>query len=58
LDLPLAPLCREQCQGLCPHCGTDLNDETCDCQGPADPRWATLDELRFIDVRADEAKEA
>jgi uncharacterized protein len=57
LDLPLAPLCREDCQGLCPYCGVDRNDESCDCQGPVDPRWATLDELRFIDVRADESKE-
>jgi uncharacterized protein len=57
LDLPLAPLCREDCQGLCPYCGTDRNDESCDCQGPVDPRWATLDVLRFIDVRADETKE-
>jgi uncharacterized protein len=57
LDLPLAPLCREDCQGLCPYCGADRNDESCDCQGPVDPRWATLDELRFIDVRADEANE-
>jgi uncharacterized protein len=58
LDLPLAPLCREDCQGLCPYCGADLNDEHCDCQGPVDPRWATLDELRFIDVAVDESKEA
>jgi len=58
LDLPLAPLCREDCAGLCPYCGIDLNDETCDCQGPVDPRWATLDELRFIDVPVDESKEA
>ena len=54
----LAPLCREDCAGLCPYCGIDLNDETCDCQGPVDPRWATLDELRFIDVPVDESKEA
>jgi uncharacterized protein len=58
LDLPLAPLCREDCQGLCPYCGADLNDERCDCQGPVDPRWAMLDELRFIDVAVDESKEA
>ena len=57
LDLPLAPLCREDCQGLCPYCGADRNDESCDCQGPVDARWATLDELRFIDVRVDESKE-
>lgn len=49
LDLPLAPLCREDCQGLCPHCGIDRNDDSCDCQAPVDPRWATLDGLRFTD---------
>ena len=27
LELPLAPLCREDCQGLCPHCGADRNEE-------------------------------
>jgi uncharacterized protein len=57
LDLPLAPLCREDCLGLCPYCGVDRNDESCDCQSPVDPRWATLDELRFIDFQADESKE-
>jgi uncharacterized protein len=57
LDLPLAPLCREDCQGLCPYCGADKNDERCDCQVPLDPRWATLDGLRFIDASAEETKE-
>jgi len=47
LDLPLAPLCREDCQGLCPYCGIDRNEATCDCQAPVDARWATLDGLRF-----------
>ena len=28
LDLPLAPLCREDCQGLCPYCGIDRNEAT------------------------------
>jgi uncharacterized protein len=57
LDLPLAPLCREDCQGLCPHCGIDRNEESCDCRGAVDLRWATLDQLRFIDVPSDESKE-
>jgi uncharacterized protein len=57
LDLPLVPLCREDCQGLCPYCGVDRNDEVCHCSGPVDPRWAMLDELRFIDVPLDESKE-
>ena len=46
LDLPLAPLCREDCAGLCPRCGANLNTETCDCAPVGDPRWAALDALR------------
>jgi uncharacterized protein len=49
LDLPLAPLCREDCKGLCAYCGVDLNDVSCECQAPIDPRWATLDGLQFAD---------
>lgn len=47
LEMPIAPLCREDCAGLCPTCGADLNDGKCDCP-PAvgDPRWAALDVLR------------
>jgi len=46
LDLPLAPLCREDCAGLCPTCGANRNTESCDCTPAADPRWAALDTLR------------
>ena len=47
LELPLAPLCSEDCQGLCPTCGADLNDGPCDCDhAPSDPRWAALDLLK------------
>lgn len=56
LDLPLAPLCREECAGLCGVCGNDRNDQPCDCQTPVDPRWATLEGLRFAD-EADDAGE-
>jgi uncharacterized protein len=31
LELPIAPLCREDCRGLCPHCGADLNLGPCGC---------------------------
>jgi DUF177 domain-containing protein len=43
LALPMKPLCREDCRGLCPHCGTNLNTSTCAC-APAweDPRLAAL----------------
>ena len=47
LALPIAPLCREDCAGLCPTCGANLNDGPCDCPPPSgDPRWAALDVLR------------
>ena len=42
---PLAPLCRVDCRGICPECGTDLNDSTCACQPHQDMRWAKLREL-------------
>jgi uncharacterized protein len=46
LELPLAPLCRPDCQGLCPVCGVDRNETTCDCHvSTSDPRWAALDAL-------------
>lgn len=32
LELPSRILCREDCRGLCPQCGTDLNTHTCSCQ--------------------------
>ncbi len=33
LALPLKPLCREACRGLCPRCGADLNQGPCECGG-------------------------
>jgi uncharacterized protein len=39
---PLA-LCKADCKGLCPQCGTDLNKNSCQCSTKeADPRWDTL----------------
>jgi len=47
LELPQAPLCRDDCAGLCPTCGADRNAGPCGCpSGPADPRWSDLDALR------------
>ncbi|MBE6886691.1 MAG: DUF177 domain-containing protein [Oscillospiraceae bacterium] len=31
LELPTKLLCKKSCKGLCPTCGTDLNESTCDC---------------------------
>ncbi len=46
LSLPLLPVCRDDCQGLCPNCGANRNFEQCDCQtAELDPRWAALSAL-------------
>jgi len=43
LSLPIKTVCREDCKGLCPHCGKNLNTESCDCKvRPVDPRWDGL----------------
>lgn len=48
LTLPHAPLCSDDCRGLCPTCGIDRNHHDCDCgETPSDPRWDALDDLRF-----------
>ena len=40
---PLQALCREDCKGLCPVCGVNLNEETCTCETKTiDPRLAAL----------------
>ena len=45
-EVPIKPLCREECPGLCPECGTNLNKEKCKCNpAPSDPRWGSLAEL-------------
>jgi uncharacterized protein len=47
LALPTRLLCRDECKGLCPVCGADLNRETCACeQKEVDPRWAALAALK------------
>ena len=47
LALPLAPLCRDDCAGLCARCGADLNEGACGCvDDDVDPRWAALAGLR------------
>ncbi len=47
LSVPIRLVCREDCKGLCPHCGKNLNDEVCNCKDEsADPRWDALKDLR------------
>jgi uncharacterized protein len=46
LAVPMKPLCQEDCAGLCPQCGKDLNEEQCDCRvAEMDPRWSKLSQL-------------
>ncbi len=46
LALPMKPLCREACRGLCPQCGTNLNESTCECVNAwVDPRLEALRSL-------------
>ncbi len=48
LALPVRPLCREDCKGLCPKCGADLNQGPCECtEKPIDPRFSILKNLKI-----------
>jgi uncharacterized protein len=42
LDAPSFALCRPDCKGLCPTCGTDLNTGECDCAPVSQSRWDAL----------------
>jgi uncharacterized protein len=45
LELPPHVLCKEDCRGLCPECGTNLNEASCECKPDIDPRWSSLTDL-------------
>lgn len=46
LKLPAHPVCRTDCQGLCPDCGVNLNQDVCSCKPETgDGRWSSLDNL-------------
>jgi uncharacterized protein len=47
MTLPMKPLCRPDCLGLCPTCGKDLNAGPCGCPSETvDPRWEALRALK------------
>jgi uncharacterized protein len=55
LATPVAPLCRPDCQGLCPVCGADLNERPHTHEEAADDRWAKLAGFRVEqDTRGDQ----
>jgi uncharacterized protein len=45
LALPIVIRCKDDCAGLCPQCGADLNVAACGCEPPKDARWERLREL-------------
>lgn len=45
LGMDTKTLCSEDCKGICPGCGVNLNQGRCSCKKPADPRWAALAKL-------------
>jgi DUF177 domain-containing protein len=47
MEAPMHPLCRPACRGLCPHCGANLNQGTCDCP-PEAPSGPMADMLRDL----------
>jgi uncharacterized protein len=48
LELPSAPVCRDDCAGLCAQCGANRNETDCDCHTEQDdPRWAALKSLNI-----------
>ena len=47
LSLPMKPICREDCKGLCPHCGKNRNLKDCNCESVlVDPRLVQLLKLK------------
>lgn len=52
--LPFQPVCREDCQGLCPECGIRLADEPGHHHEVVDPRWSALADLIRPDRHSDE----
>ncbi len=49
LSLPFKPLCSEECKGICPRCGADLNEGSCGCGEDAiDVRWEPLKKLKQL----------
>ena len=47
LNIPEQVLCRDDCRGICPTCGKDLNEGDCNCgEKEIDPRWAALKDFK------------
>lgn len=49
LNVPSYAVCREDCKGICPTCGKDLNEGACDCSASRDARWDALRRVQTKD---------
>ena len=48
MEFPLRALCKQDCKGLCPKCGADLNEDPCDCDRRSSPgKFAVLENLKL-----------
>lgn len=45
IELPMNPLCDEECQGLCPVCGINRNEKKCQCTVQGNLAWSALDNI-------------
>ncbi|MDP6456192.1 MAG: DUF177 domain-containing protein [Candidatus Marinimicrobia bacterium] len=51
LERPMKKICKEDCKGLCPSCGINLNSSKCDCQETEiDERWSVLKTIDFSNM--------
>ncbi len=58
LAIPMKPLCREDCAGLCPTCGYNLNQSPCNCLPKlVDHRWSKLLKLALADSEVSVSKQ-
>jgi uncharacterized protein len=49
LNVPGYAVCRDDCKGICPTCGKDLNEGACDCPATRDARWDALRKVKTQD---------
>lgn len=56
LAIPEYVVCREECRGICPRCGADLNRGPCDCRPEPDARWRALEALKGLRSDDDQQK--
>ena len=47
LALPMQRVCSETCKGICPSCGANWNETTCECKPEVDDRWGALRSLKL-----------